>query len=477
MTKRPRWSIRLFVVFGAVVLSFVAATAFEHWRLNAIDSAAREIAEHASPSIERLTAARGELRRTQVLLREHLDRKALGETSDAQPVEQARREMDRALSDDLSLVRLPEERAFWAAILRGQDELREAVTRALLEAERGDVRAANQTARADVAKAGEHLAIAIALDIDFNAGRAHDRALDIQRMRGQSTYVSFGLDALCALIALFGAIALHRAMRAHADLVDSHQALLVHRASELEQFAGSVAHDILSPLNAVGLSLELAGRPDESAQARAGWIKRGTASLARVERLVSGLLEFARAGAQPGGDVRCEVRSTVDDLAPDLEVAAKEVGAELVIDVRTARSVRCNAGVLTSIVANLARNAIKYIGDGPLRRIDICARDEEGRVRFDVKDSGPGLPDGLEAHVFDPYIRGPHATQPGIGLGLATVKRLVEAHGGKVGVASVAGRGCTFWFEMPVASDGDTPASSRDAENVADASGAVRHAH
>ena len=476
MTQRPRWSIRLFVVFAAVVLSFVAATGFEHWRLGTIDRASQEIAENASPSIERLTAARSELRRIQVVLREHLDRKALGEAGDRQSVDLARADLDRALSEYLSLRPFPGEQLFWAGILRGQDELHDAVTRCLMEAERGDIREAEATARTEISMAAEHLAVAIARDIDFNAAHAHDLALEIQRVRGQSAYVSFGLDALCALIALVGAIAIHRAMRAYAELAESHQRLLVQRASELEQFAGSVAHDILSPLNSVGLALELAGRPGEE-QARAGWVSRGTSALARVERLVSGLLEFARAGARPGTDASCEVRSTITDLEPELQGSALDAGAELEIDIQTNRGVRCNAGVLTSIVSNLARNAIKYIGDGPIRRIELRVHEVENRVRVEVKDSGPGLHEGLEAHVFEPYVRGPHATLPGIGLGLATVKRLVEAHGGKVGVVSVVGRGCTFWFELPAAVDPDASRAPTKPEKVADASRSVRHAH
>ncbi len=476
MTKRPRWSVRLLVVFGAVVLSFVAATSFEHYRLIAIDRAARDIAENATPSIERLTAARSELRRIQVLLREQIDHKRAGEPIDVAAVEVAQREMDRALAEYLRLPPFPEEHTFWVALLRGQNELHDAVAHALAVLGTGDFRGADVTARTEVSRAGEHLSVAIALDVDFNAARAHDRALEIQRIRGQSTYVAFGLDALCTLIALIAAIALHRAMRAHALLVESHQELLVHRASELEQFAGSVAHDILSPLNAVGLALELAGRPGEEA-ARTGWVERGTASLARVERLVSGLLEFARAGAHPGKDARCDVRATIAELASDLQAGAAEVGAELELDIRTEAAVHCNAGVLTSIVSNLARNAIKYIGEGPIRRIEVRVADHAKRVRVEVQDSGPGLPDGLEVHVFDPYVRGPHATQPGIGLGLATVKRLVEAHGGQVGVVSVAGRGCTFWFELPAAIAPEAPEAPENAENPDGASRSVRHAH
>lgn len=72
------------------------------------------------------------------------------------------------------------------------------------------------------------------------------------------------------------------------------------------------------------------------------------------------------------------------------------------------------------------------------------------RVRFEVEDTGPGLPPGLEPLVFEPYVRG-HKTGAGIGLGLATVRRITEAHGGEVGVFANKERGCTFWFELPCA--------------------------
>jgi signal transduction histidine kinase len=111
--------------------------------------------------------------------------------------------------------------------------------------------------------------------------------------------------------------------------------------------------------------------------------------------------------------------------------------------------VACAAGVLTSVVSNLASNAIKYIGTGPVRRLEIRAREEAQVVRVELEDTGPGLAVGSEEQVFEPYVRGRATTQPGIGLGLATVKRLVEGHGGRVGVRSVLGQGCTFWFELP----------------------------
>jgi signal transduction histidine kinase len=144
------------------------------------------------------------------------------------------------------------------------------------------------------------------------------------------------------------------------------------------------------------------------------------------------------------------------DLAPDLVVG-------------------CGAGILTSIVSNLVRNAVKYVGDGAGRRVTVRARPGGLLVRLEVEDDGPGLPPSLGANVFQPYVRGPSTGKPGIGLGLATVKKVTEAHGGRIEVRSAPGQGCRFEVDLPVAlpalslaSDAKKPgdAAARQQEDV-----------
>jgi signal transduction histidine kinase len=111
----------------------------------------------------------------------------------------------------------------------------------------------------------------------------------------------------------------------------------------------------------------------------------------------------------------------------------------------------CAAGVLASLISNLVRNAIKHMGEGERRQIHVRIEARRDRVRFEVQDTGPGLPPELLRNAFDPYVRGTGTSVPGLGLGLATVRRLVEGHFGRYGVSSRPGEGALFWFELPAA--------------------------
>jgi signal transduction histidine kinase len=131
--------------------------------------------------------------------------------------------------------------------------------------------------------------------------------------------------------------------------------------------------------------------------------------------------------------------------------AARAGGIELRIEDVPEVEVACAAGALTSVVANLLRNAVKYVVDGSgAPRVTVRARERAGRVRVEVEDNGPGIPGPDRERVFEPFARAT-TQQPGMGLGLAMVKRIVEAYGGAVGVDSTPGRGSCFWFELPCA--------------------------
>lgn len=108
-------------------------------------------------------------------------------------------------------------------------------------------------------------------------------------------------------------------------------------------------------------------------------------------------------------------------------------------------------------MSNLVLNALKHMADGPIRRVNIRARDAGRRSRVEVEDTDPGIPDGWQAKIFEAYVRGPHQQEPGLGLGLVTVRWLAQAYGSAINVESIAGTGSTFWFELPTAKAGIQP--------------------
>ena len=257
------------------------------------------------------------------------------------------------------------------------------------------------------------------------------------------------LDLFSVLVALAGGACSFWAVRRFTRLREAHALLLQERAEELEQFAGRVAHDILSPLNVVSLSLELAARTNVPEEATAR-LERGLASLQRVTRIVNGLLSFARAGAHPDPEVLTEVRGVLDDVVSGHKPVAAEREVQLLLEASPAAVVRCEAGVLTSVVSNLVHNAIKYVGRGNDHWVKVRARELPQAVRIEVEDNGPGLSPELARKAFDPYVRGPQAqSETGIGLGLATVRRIAQAHRGEVGVERGPDGGSLFWFELP----------------------------
>lgn len=269
--------------------------------------------------------------------------------------------------------------------------------------------------------------------------------------RARSLKLAHTLYAVCALTGLLGGVLAAWAVRKYMRLSSKYEELLASRAAELEQFSGRVAHDILGPLQPASMGLELLARklPDEpEAKELVARVRR---SLGRVRLIVDGLLRFARAGAHPDGGEHASLWHVLEGLRDDLLPVAEDAGVSLRIEAAPDVHVACSEAAAIVVLQNLIRNAIKYIGDGPSKQVVARASVQSRAVHLVVEDSGPGLQPGTERTIFEPYVRATRGNQPGIGLGLATVKRIVEAHGGRVGVQSSPGQGAAFWVDLPLA--------------------------
>ena len=434
----------LSIAFFAVVVAFIGSTVWSQRANRRASDAALAISKDVAPEIEALAATRARLR----LLEAHVLRRVGGEAQD--PGSDARAGLDESLERDRALVGTAEER-------RGLDQLQAAVIAFELSSERaleqmrlGARQEAMRTVRTELRHLANLADDAAAALVALEARRAREAGESIEAAIERVNRTAFELDAVSALLAVVAALLALRAVRASERAQVAHRELVERKAAELEMFAGRVAHDILSPLNTVGLAIGIARRDPAAPQAKAA-LARSESSLVRVSRIVDGLLEFARAGAQPEPGVVAQVGPAVAGLQDELAELVAQEAAQFLVEPFEPCAVECSQGVLLSLLSNLLRNALKYLGDSPRRSVTLRVLVQRRAVRFEVEDTGPGIPPALIDSVFQPYVRGPGTGKPGIGLGLATVRRLVESHGGAVAVRPAAGGGSVFWFELSAA--------------------------
>jgi two-component system sensor histidine kinase BaeS len=147
---------------------------------------------------------------------------------------------------------------------------------------------------------------------------------------------------------------------------------------------------------------------------------------------------------------RVNVASALEQVQAAQDVRATQAGVTLAVSADPSLTVRADALRLRQILDNLVANALRYVPAGGSVTVEAVA--EEGAVVFTVTDTGSGIsPDDLP-HVFDRFWRADKSrsrTTGGSGLGLAIVRKLVEAHGGTVGVTSTTGAGTTFRVRLP----------------------------
>lgn len=439
-----RWLVG---VMASVVVAFLLATLATQHLEGAIASRANDIIANAMPSVRLLSGARGELRQ----LEHEFESEAAARTGAEfqRRTESERHDVEEALASYAALPFFPEEPAFYAQVTESL---------AALDADRAAWTASRDPAvlarlRNDFTLVDQALQRMVA----FDAAQGQRLGLEIEHIRGQSKGVVALLDGLSVALALFAAgLALRQLRRAaraqqlaHAEH-ERREAALAAQNEALGEFAGRVAHDILSPLGTAMLSLDVIRQSclDDRDATRA--TERGVAAVHRVHALVDDLLAFARAGGQPEPGVAVELAPVLHDAIDGLALQAQDQRISLALAPVPTGAVACSAGVLTSLITNLVRNAMKHMGDVSERRVEVRVLDAGARWRVEVSDTGRGIAEDQQKRIFEPYVQ-LGRRRDGIGLGLAIVNRLVRSHGGSVGVVSKLGAGAMFWFELPKA--------------------------
>lgn len=211
-------------------------------------------------------------------------------------------------------------------------------------------------------------------------------------------------------------------------------------------FLADAAHALRTPITALSLQVEvLAGaRTDAARTQRLAELQQG---VARVRRLVDQLLVQARQDGRAPSDDGCELGAAVRNVLELYADAAAQRSVALTLEVEG--DVRCcgTPADLVLAVGNLVDNAVR--SSPPGGRVHVTARaDARDGGLVEVQDEGPGIPEAELARVFDRFYQGPHSAGSA-GLGLATVRRLVEQHGGSVTLSNRDERGLVACIRLP----------------------------
>jgi signal transduction histidine kinase len=449
---RMRTELRLLVAAVIVMVLGAVATLGVFWRASSLLATAhQEISDNAAPTVVALDVAQARVRKLDGLVRERLMGAPGDQAIRDASIVAAKKDLVHAINDYLILPFDPGEKPLLYAVTGSLAHVERVVDRTLaVEPGMGDA----SGFRSEVDKAMAQLSLDLVQASEFSANLAKVSADDMQRRSTWTLRVGAAIEALTFAAVIVTLVLIYRAVQRARALEARSLAALEHRADELENFSGRVAHDLLSPLMTVSLALDLAsGRLTEPEDAVArNAIMRAARTLKRIRDFVSDLLEFARAGANPPPGARAQIDDVVHEIADEFGPVARDAGVELRIETTAmGRVVACSPGALMSVLSNLVQNAIKYMGNGEVRQIAIRYVANDNEVRVEVQDTGPGIAPSERERLFDLYARGNEVKASGLGLGLATVKRLVESHGGHVGVETELGRGSVFWFSMPAA--------------------------
>lgn len=265
---------------------------------------------------------------------------------------------------------------------------------------------------------------------------AWDRTIDAQR---NSHLLSRNSDLLTENSGL---------QRANAGL-QSEKTTLEQSNFDLDQFAYVASHDLAEPLRMVTSYLDLLnGRYADQLDERAvRYIAFATEGATRMRALIEDLLTLARVASAEAAATPVDLEKVLADVVKGLALRLRESGG--VVEHDPLPVVWGNESQLIQLFTNLLANGLKFgAQDDPVLR--VAAHRDGAWWRIEVDDEGPGVPEQFRDEVFDMFRRlQPRSETSGTGIGLAICKKVVERHGGDIGVTSAPTGGARFWFTLP----------------------------
>jgi signal transduction histidine kinase len=235
------------------------------------------------------------------------------------------------------------------------------------------------------------------------------------------------------------------------DVVAERTGELSRSNAELEQFAYVASHDLRQPLRVVSGYITLLERRfkdvlDGEGREQMAFVVDG---VKRMDSMITGLLEYSRIGRNVVNGEAVPLDAAVRDALANLEPMVAASGARVEIQ-SGLPSVWGDRIELMRLFQNLISNAIKYVEPGVNPHVRVEWRDEEGRCLVQVRDNGIGIPSDSAERVFGLFQRLVGRNQyEGSGIGLAICRKIVERHGGSIGVEPGYDGGSVFSFRLP----------------------------
>jgi two-component system OmpR family sensor kinase len=221
---------------------------------------------------------------------------------------------------------------------------------------------------------------------------------------------------------------------------------LLHRLRDAiaaqKSFIADAAHELRTPITALTLQVQVLERASRNPETKA-LVDELRAGVQRCTHAVNQLLTLAR--QDPDVSSRVVTAVPLAELARSVVLEQSIIAESKRIDLGLAASdehalVQGDPDAMRTLLSNLVENALRYTPEGG--RVDVCAATTpDGQPFLEVIDSGPGIPVGDRARIFDRFFRGEGNQEPGTGLGLAIVQRIAERHGASIQLGDAVGGG------------------------------------
>jgi signal transduction histidine kinase len=228
----------------------------------------------------------------------------------------------------------------------------------------------------------------------------------------------------------------------------------VTRLRHLDELKSDLLHtlgrELRAPLDSLAVALHLAQDPrvvGTVAPKQLDLLATARADVDRLRTLLDDLLDLSRLreGTVELHRGRVDIAALASEVVEDYATDARDRGVTLTAEAPSGAAAALDHDRMRVVLDNIVANAIRYTPSGG--RVVVRARPGPP-VRFEVDDTGPGIPPGLRDRVFEPFFRAPGGETGGSGLGLSIAKEVVAAHGGRIGVEEAEDGGARVWVEV-----------------------------